>query len=189
MGYLRKMRSNQQSETPTPLYIWPPPSPEILHPPLTHFLVLNKINWAKPLRAKFVLMRRLCVLHHAYQTPWCSTAGQIRNTRIVMQQHMNYYVCGFLSSNFDTECTCTCTLVIFHGRVFDSGLSHKQVANSLAAASFTVLSHPPPPPPPGDQATSKIPPLRERCWYTLDTGLLLKTKRPIRDITTELESR
>ena len=42
---------------------------------------------------------------------------------------------------------------------------------------------------PVDQATSKIPPLRERCSYTLDTGLLLKAKRPIRDLTTELESR
>ena len=33
---------------------------------------------------------------------------------------------------------------------------------------------------PVDQVTSKIPSLRERCWYTLDTGLLLKVKRPIR---------
>ena len=42
---------------------------------------------------------------------------------------------------------------------------------------------------PVDQAASKFPPLRERCWYTLDTGLLLKAKRPIRDLNTELESR
>ena len=42
---------------------------------------------------------------------------------------------------------------------------------------------------PVDQATSEIPPLRERCLYTLDTGLLLKAKMPIRDLTTELESR
>ena len=41
---------------------------------------------------------------------------------------------------------------------------------------------------PVDQVTSKIPSLRERCWYTLDTGLLLKAKRPIRDLTTERES-
>ena len=42
---------------------------------------------------------------------------------------------------------------------------------------------------PVDQATSKIPPLRERCRYTFDTKLLLKAKRPIRYLTTELESR
>ena len=42
---------------------------------------------------------------------------------------------------------------------------------------------------PVDQATSKIPPLRGRCLYTLDTGLLLKAKMPIRDLTSELESR
>ena len=41
---------------------------------------------------------------------------------------------------------------------------------------------------PVDHATSKITPLRERYWYTLDTGLLLKAKMPIRDLTTELES-
>ena len=38
---------------------------------------------------------------------------------------------------------------------------------------------------PVDQVTSKIPSLRERCWNTLDTGLLLKAKRHIRDLTTE----
>ena len=42
---------------------------------------------------------------------------------------------------------------------------------------------------PVDKATSKIPPLRERCWYALDTRLLPKEKRPIRDLTTELEFR
>ena len=42
---------------------------------------------------------------------------------------------------------------------------------------------------PVDQVTSKIPSLRERCLYTLDTGLLLKAKRLIRDLTTERESR
>ena len=42
---------------------------------------------------------------------------------------------------------------------------------------------------PVDQVTSKIPSLRERCLYTLDNGLLLKAKRPIRDLTTEQESR
>ena len=41
---------------------------------------------------------------------------------------------------------------------------------------------------PVDQATSKIPTLCERCWYTLDTGLLLKAKRPIGDLTTELDT-
>ena len=42
---------------------------------------------------------------------------------------------------------------------------------------------------PVDQATSNIPPLRERSWYTLDTWLPLKAKTPIRDLATELESR
>ena len=42
---------------------------------------------------------------------------------------------------------------------------------------------------PVDQATSKIPPLCEQCWYTLDTGLLLKTKRPNIYLATELESK
>ena len=42
---------------------------------------------------------------------------------------------------------------------------------------------------PVDQVTSKIPSLRERCCYTLDNGLLLKAKRPIRDLTTGRESR
>ena len=57
--------------------------------------------------------------------------------------------------------------------------------NSPTAVSFTVLSLRLP----VDQVTSKIPSLRERCWYTLDTELLLKAKRPIRDLTTERESR
>ena len=43
--------------------------------------------------------------------------------------------------------------------------------------------------PPVDEVTSKIPSLRERCYYTLDTGLLLKAKMPIRDLTTEREAR
>ena len=42
---------------------------------------------------------------------------------------------------------------------------------------------------PVDRATSKIPTLRGRCSYTLDTGLLLNAKRPTRDLSTELESR
>ena len=42
---------------------------------------------------------------------------------------------------------------------------------------------------PVDKVTSIIPSLRERCRYTLDTGLLLKAKRPIRDLTTERESK
>ena len=44
---------------------------------------------------------------------------------------------------------------------------------------------------PVDQVTSTSPLLSEQCWYrpTLDTELLLKTKRPIRDLSAELASR
>ena len=97
----------------------------------------------------------------------------------------------------------------FNGRVFDSDLLRKYwprmdrvltPQQQCLLLFFLNL--------PVDQATSKNPPLRERCLYTLDTGLFqkqrprvrdliteldtglhLKTKRSIRDLTTELESR
>ena len=52
------------------------------------------------------------------------------------------------------------------------------IVNSPAAVSFTVLSQ-----------TPRRPRYFQSSTIALDTGLLLKAKMPIRDLTTELESR
>ena len=52
------------------------------------------------------------------------------------------------------------------------------IVNSPAALYFTVLSQ-----------TPRRPSYFQKSTIALDTGLLLKSKMPIRDLTTELESR
>ena len=52
------------------------------------------------------------------------------------------------------------------------------IVNSPAAVSFTVLSQ-----------TPRRPSYFQSSTIALDNGLLLKAKMPIRDLTTELESR
>ena len=76
------------------------------------------------------------------------------------------------------------TLVNFHwarvrfGPVPLASCGNGSIVNSPAAVSFTVLSQ-----------TPRRPSYFQSSTIAFDNGLLLKAKMPIRDLTTELESR